>query len=601
MTRMAPRSPIAELQSPCNCRRRPDGISLRVANTSQFSNLMSMGTVALTSLFDSLYSLAAMESPNVPNAYRPAIPRHVDQAQLISEASAFFNLTRSQVEALYRTYHSFHEEQRYAERLGERKTLCFEEAFLLFIILATVRPKTIVEIGTQYGGSTRRIIDMKNLLGLTSRVICFDIVDRVKHFSPSEAKLILKDATGCFRQDVLQCYHPELILLDAHPYALIHEVINETLGDDGQPILAIHDCSRGLCNPQMTLTRDDPAITSRTGVWERHILAEIFGMDDPLDPALDQLESPSHRLAVFGTPHGLAVLAPKRPFQLQHLKSALELALNIQPREKTVVAFGPAIRGRGSWEWVGADLQRELSKYFTTVTFGADWDVPDCDVLIAVKHRPPLELVHRIQHRSRIVYCPLDYYPSASRIESHAETLRKCDLIVVHCHRLRKHFERYTAVEYMDHHTKYAAPFADDYKPEGFILWVGVRNNLRPLVRWVNEHPLPCELCVSTNLPHVNTNPAELGFRADRNIRLEPWSAPRQLELMAEAKAAIDIKGGDFQHQHKPPTKALDFIASGMPLAMNPDSSPVEFLARLGFQVALPTDPDHWSFPGILG
>ena len=57
--------------------------------------------------------------------------------------------------------------------------------------------------------------------------------------------------------------------------------------------------------------------------------------------------------------------------------------------------------------------------------------------------------------------------------------------------------------------------------------------------------------------------------------------------------AAIDIKGDDFRSRHKPPAKAIDFIASGVPLAMNPDSSMVEHLARMGFDVASPLDTER--------
>jgi hypothetical protein len=57
---------------------------------------------------------------------------------------------------------------------------------------------------------------------------------------------------------------------------------------------------------------------------------------------------------------------------------------------------------------------------------------------------------------------------------------------------------------------------------------------------------------------------------------------------------AIDIKRTDFRSRHKPPAKAIDFIASGLPLAVNADNSPVEHLARLGFEVASLLDTDRW-------
>jgi hypothetical protein len=38
----------------------------------------------------------------------------------------------------------------------------------------------------------------------------------------------------------------------------------------------------------------------------------------------------------------------------------------------------------------------------------------------------------------------------------------------------------------------------------------------------------------------------------------------------------------------------MDFIASGLPLAMNPDSSAAEHLAQMGFELAAPQDTDRW-------
>jgi hypothetical protein len=77
-------------------------------------------------------------------------------------------------------------------------------------------------------------------------------------------------------------------------------------------------------------------------------------------------------------------------------------------------------------------------------------------------------------------------------------------------------------------------------------------------------------------------------------VRVENWSKERQIELTAGAKAALDIKGQDFRSRHKPPAKAIDFIASGVPLALNPDSCVVEHLARMGFEVASPLDTKRW-------
>jgi hypothetical protein len=259
------------------------------------------------------------------------------------------------------------------------------------------------------------------------------------------------------------------------------------------------------------------------------------------------------------------------------------------------VAFGPEAPGWGSWDWVGADLRDELTGAFRTVAFHGD-EVPDADVVVVVKHAPPQARVERVARRAAVVYCPVDCYGSASAIDADRPLLRHCSRIVVHCERLRRYFEPYAPVDYLDHYVKFAAPLREAFREEGFLLWAGVRTNLPPLVDWVNAHPLPAELRVLTNLedPGRPARPADFGFRAGCAVRIDHWSAALQTELTAQARAALDIKGDDFRARHKPPAKAIDFLASGVPLAMNPDSSPVEHLARLGFEVASPLEPERW-------
>jgi len=244
--------------------------------------------------------------------YRPHIPS-VDQDLLISQVSNYFRISSAQADSYYDEYRVLHNRKDYARVLGERKTLCFEEAFIISVILRLVRPANVVEIGTQYGKSTRRIIDIKNALNLNSQVTCFDIEDQVRFFESQEAQLILKDVTHTFQHDVLETCAPEVIFLDAHPYYLLRNVISGVLdAPKGGCILVIHDCAKGLCNPSMRQSKDDPNVTSTLGVWERHVLAEIFGIANPLSEQLDDIETVTHRLKIFGTPHGLAVIMPKK-------------------------------------------------------------------------------------------------------------------------------------------------------------------------------------------------------------------------------------------------------------------------------------------------
>jgi hypothetical protein len=257
-----------------------------------------------------------------------------------------------------------------------------------------------------------------------------------------------------------------------------------------------------------------------------------------------------------------------------------------------LIAFGPAMPGWGSWEWIGTDLQRTVSGTYRTATYGGG--VPaDCAAVVLVKFAPAVE---ELGERSAVVYCPVDRYGSAAEIEADRRLLRRCARVVVHCERLRRYFAPYAPVEYLDHHVKFAAPLRETYVSDGPLIWVGVRSNLPPLVEWVNAHPLPGELWVLTNLeaPGRVPRPSELGFRRRRGVRVENWSPDKQREWTGLARAALDVKGDDFRSRHKPPAKAIDFIASGVPLALNPDSSPAEHLGRLGFDVPSPLDADRW-------
>jgi hypothetical protein len=270
-------------------------------------------------------------------------------------------------------------------------------------------------------------------------------------------------------------------------------------------------------------------------------------------------------------------------------------ASSAEHARKPVVAFGPVMPGWGSWEWVGADLVSELAQYFRTTTFAGS-GFPDADVVVVVKHAPPREWVEQVARRAAVVYCPVDFYGSAAEIDADAVIMRRCARVVVHCERLRRYFEPYARVQYLDHHVKFISPLPEGHRQDGYVLWVGVRTNLPPLVEWVNAHPLPGELRVLTNpeQPGVIPPAAAFGFRQAEGVRIEEWSPELHRERAAGARAALDVKGNDFRSRHKPPAKAIDFLASGVPLALQPDSSPAEHLARLGFEAAEPEDAGCW-------
>ncbi|MFO0824981.1 MAG: glycosyltransferase [Gemmataceae bacterium] len=259
------------------------------------------------------------------------------------------------------------------------------------------------------------------------------------------------------------------------------------------------------------------------------------------------------------------------------------------------VAIGPVMPGWGSWDWVGTFLVEQLQGPFRTTTFQAG-EIPRADLVAIVKHAPPPEWVEAVSKKSAIIYCPIDWYGDPREIEADSVWLRKCARIVVHCHRLKPYFASLAETSYLDHPLKFAIPTRRSFRPEGSLLWVGVRSNLPPLVAWVNQNPLSTPLDILTNPENPGQVPsaADLGFTNPDTIRVHEWNAERHRAFTNSARAALDIKGEDFRARHKPPAKALDYIASGVPLALNAGSSPAEHLAGLGLKVPSPSDPDRW-------
>jgi glycosyltransferase involved in cell wall biosynthesis len=258
--------------------------------------------------------------------YTPRLLVHVDHGRLVTDAAAFFGMQPADVTQKWDIYRQYSERQGYARRLGELKTLSTEEAFLLGMLLSLTRPAVIVELGTQYGKSTKRLVDLTKLLGLEARVISYDVVDELREVGREEFEFRLADLTGRFRKEILDQFSNGIVFSDAHPYPLLSEVVRETIDHPGNWALAIHDCGLGLCNPQMPIGRDDPNITSATGLWERHVLAEVFGFGNPLDPALDVRDSGGRRMRIFATQHGLGLNIPSGIIGDHENPGAVELA-----------------------------------------------------------------------------------------------------------------------------------------------------------------------------------------------------------------------------------------------------------------------------------
>lgn len=260
---------------------------------------------------------------------------------------------------------------------------------------------------------------------------------------------------------------------------------------------------------------------------------------------------------------------------------------------RPVMAIGPRMPGFGSWEWVGEEMAEELSAAFDVKIF--EDEIPECDLVVFVKFKPSIDVLKSLSQTAALIYCPIDAYGSCREIDADASSLMKFSRILIHCERLRRHFNAYAPVTYVDHHVKFAAPLREEFCTEGPLLWVGVRSNLAPLVEWVNSQQLPEELWVLTNPEDPRSAPsaAEFGFGLRNRVRVECWNSDTQRDWTKYCRFAVDVKGEDFRSRNKPPAKGIDYLASGVPLMLQPEGSTAEHLQRLGFNVAALGDWDR--------
>lgn len=279
-------------------------------------------------------------------------------------------------------------------------------------------------------------------------------------------------------------------------------------------------------------------------------------------------------------------------------------------RRRKTVALG-WVRNVPSWHWAGFEVGRELSKHYEVVLVDRTDRPPPCDVLLLVKKKPSEPFVSALrQQGTALVYCPIDAYQTAQDIEHDAALLRACAMLMVHCERLvpllRPHCRE---THFVEHYTRYALPEMADYKEDGFVLWVGHLQYLPYLLQWLDHHPIGREVRLLTDVDsekgwvRARANAARLGLPIDRPDAARTlgghavfrWSERRQQEMMRACKAALDVKHTElFSQHHKPPTKVQQYVASGIPCAVNPEAYSAEYFRRRGFDLPSPTDTARW-------
>ena len=249
---------------------------------------------------------------------------------------------------------------------------------------------------------------------------------------------------------------------------------------------------------------------------------------------------------------------------------------------RKTIAIGPETH-RPTWTWVGFDLARELSKYYNIRVFNRE-GVPPSDAAILVKEPLAPNLLDLFGLK-KVIYFPCDYYLSKQDMEQD-EFLKRCSAVISHSKHLLDNVKEFNPrVFHVNHNGKYILPKINEYKEDGFILWVGFSLYIPYLRQWLRKHPLDKKLVILTDFRNRE--------RISGKVEQRTWTPRLQFELMSLAKAAIDIKGDDFNQLNKPTHKLEAFIASGIPSACN--SSPIsDYLKKKGLNIPEPHDTKRW-------
>lgn len=277
----------------------------------------------------------------------------------------------------------------------------------------------------------------------------------------------------------------------------------------------------------------------------------------------------------------------------------------------TKVAFGPE-KDVPSWNWVGFDTSRELSKYYDITTFTSTEHPPDAEVIVIIKQKPADKFIRRATEAKRkLIYCPIDFYNDGHQLHKDIPFFHQCSAVLCHCERLiRLILPHCQNTHFVEHNNKFALPEMVSYKDDGFILWVGGCQYIPYLIRWLQKYPIKNnKVKILADIGNERARQAaeffarEIGMNFSLPVgatsvggcEVHEWSERTQYDMMMECKAAIDIKLTDNWNQfYKPPTKAQKYVASGIPFAVNPESYSAEYFRTRGFEIASPINTTRW-------
>jgi hypothetical protein len=171
-----------------------------------------------------------------------------------------------------------------ARLLYHYKTLSIEDLAVWAALLVEKRPETLVELGTHAGCSSLVLARLCRFLDLPTHIVTIDVKDNVIHRDPG-IEYAVEDFTGKMEQ-VWQRWDPDILFQDAHPYHLLEQQVSVGRAHP-RTIHLFHDVGFRVFKHPMQIPLDQYP-TTKTGCWERHILAKLA--PPILDPAIRHFE-----------------------------------------------------------------------------------------------------------------------------------------------------------------------------------------------------------------------------------------------------------------------------------------------------------------------
>lgn len=167
---------------------------------------------------------------------------------------------------------------------GYARSLDVAEGFAAWALIKHVRPRSVVELGTQYGIYARLWKDALARYVPDHELILIDIRDARRYITDDEALFIRADARDV-PPEILSSWRVDLLFNDAHSYSLVMDSVRHGVRS-GVRAFAFHDVGRrrprGPFNPEgadVSLEeklKEDESDYVRYGTWERHVMAEVF-------------------------------------------------------------------------------------------------------------------------------------------------------------------------------------------------------------------------------------------------------------------------------------------------------------------------------------